>query len=103
MNCESIRKGNIADEYLAGRLSSEETEAYERHYFDCEACFADLQFRRGLAEQLKAEGAEIFAAEIAAEQEGAGVPRLAGLLEFQLLLCVEEIGAIEHYDRQGDE
>jgi predicted Zn-dependent protease len=71
MDCDTIRKRHIADEYRAGRLSPEEAEAYERHYFTCDACFSDLRFHDRVASQLKSEGAELFALEIASERRGA--------------------------------
>jgi predicted Zn-dependent protease len=71
MDCDRIRKRHIADEYRAGRLSPEETEAYERHYFTCDACFSDLRFHDRVASELKFAGAELFAPEIAAEMRPA--------------------------------
>ena len=68
MNCKSIHKENIADDYLAGRLAPDKADAYECHYFECDACFEDLHLRKQLAEQIREEGAELFAAEIAAER-----------------------------------
>ncbi|MFH1144897.1 MAG: CDC27 family protein [Candidatus Eisenbacteria bacterium] len=67
MDCGRIRERHIADEYLAGRLSAAEAEAYEEHYFACDECFADLRTREAIARALKAGGEEIFAVEIAAE------------------------------------
>ncbi len=60
MDCTTIRERHMADEYLAGRLSASETEAYEGHFFVCDTCFADLEFRRQLARQLRQDGPELF-------------------------------------------
>jgi tetratricopeptide (TPR) repeat protein len=71
MDCQEIRERHIADEYLAGRLRPDEAEAYEEHYFACDACLEDLRFRQTLSQQLEARGEEVFAREIAAEARAA--------------------------------
>ena len=68
MDCQSIRKRRLADEYIAGRLSADESEAYERHYFECDRCFADLRFHDEVGKHLRQAGPSLFAAEIAAER-----------------------------------
>jgi tetratricopeptide (TPR) repeat protein len=68
MDCETIRDRHIADEYRAGRLSPEEAEAYEEHYFSCDRCFEDLRFRDEVARRLREEGESLFVDEIAAER-----------------------------------
>jgi tetratricopeptide (TPR) repeat protein len=61
MDCRTIRERQVADEYRAGRLTPEEAEAYERHYFECDRCFEDLRLRDRLADALRAEGKGILA------------------------------------------
>lgn len=56
LDCARIRELGIADEYRAGRLSRDEAEAYEEHYFGCADCFEDLQFGDHLAAYLRDEG-----------------------------------------------
>jgi len=68
MDCDRIRREHIADEYRAGRLSPEDAEAYEVHYFACDRCFEDLQLRDRIARHLAAEGSVLFAPEIAAQE-----------------------------------
>ena len=70
MDCKTIRKRRMAEEYRSGRLSPEEAEAYERHYLSCDACFADLDFDRRATVRLRENGGEFFAAEIEAESRG---------------------------------
>jgi tetratricopeptide (TPR) repeat protein len=41
--CESIAEQEIAERYLRRELSEAEQDAFERHYFDCPACFERLQ------------------------------------------------------------
>jgi tetratricopeptide (TPR) repeat protein len=77
MNCETIRRLGIADEYRAGRLSAEETDAYEEHYYACERCFEDLRFRDRVAGYLREEGERLFPAELAAARaEAAARPEV---------------------------
>jgi tetratricopeptide (TPR) repeat protein len=79
MDCETIRRRQIVDEYAAGRLSIEEAEEYEKHYFSCDGCFDQLRHRDHLARFLKAHGPALFSRELAAETARArGVPRARG-------------------------
>lgn len=50
-NCPYGAESDIEVRYLAGKLSAEESEAFEEHYFACDRCFAAVQ-----------RGAEIHAA-----------------------------------------
>lgn len=63
MDCEIIRRRGIADEYRSGRLSTEETDAYEQHYYACDGCFEDLRFRDRVAVYLREEGERLFGVE----------------------------------------
>lgn len=56
MNCEEVSTGEIAEKYLLGRLDESERESFERHYFDCAACFEELQAYRALRAQLARAG-----------------------------------------------
>ncbi|MBM3285926.1 MAG: tetratricopeptide repeat protein [Candidatus Eisenbacteria bacterium] len=67
MDCESVRKGRLAERYREGHLSPEEAEEYERHYFSCDRCFQDLRLEDLVAERISAEGEALFAEEIVAE------------------------------------
>jgi hypothetical protein len=75
MDCKQVQQRNIADEYLAGRLSAEEADAYESHYFTCDRCLEDLRFRELMAKQLREEGSTLFASEIEAESRDPGTWR----------------------------
>jgi len=68
MDCETIRQRQIADEYRAGRLSPEDADDYEQHFLTCERCLEDLQFRDRVSQCIRAEGADLFAAEIEARR-----------------------------------
>jgi tetratricopeptide (TPR) repeat protein len=46
MNCHDVEAGDLAARYLAGDLEGAEREAYEEHYFGCDACFRELEILR---------------------------------------------------------
>ncbi len=48
------------DDYLLGRLNEKETDEFEEHIFDCEACFEDLKFREEIIRVIKEKGKDIF-------------------------------------------
>ena len=48
MKCEDVKGRDLIEGYLVGRLDESERESFERHYFECEACFEDLQTFRAL-------------------------------------------------------
>jgi anti-sigma factor RsiW len=48
MNCEQGHDQDIAGKYVAGALSSDETAAFEQHYFECDACLAAVEFGQAL-------------------------------------------------------
>jgi hypothetical protein len=52
MDHQSIDAGNIAERYVTGRLSPEETAQFEEHYLDCPSCCARVEtaerLQRGL-------------------------------------------------------
>ena len=43
MNCESVQREHIAEQYLGGDLPEDRLVAYEEHYFQCDRCFAELR------------------------------------------------------------
>jgi tetratricopeptide (TPR) repeat protein len=43
MNCQEIEDCDIAELYLLDRLTDPERDEFEKHYFDCESCFSQLQ------------------------------------------------------------
>jgi len=64
LDCDTVQRLGLADEYRAWRLTTEETEAYEEHYFACERCFQDLLFRDRIAGHVREQGARLFAEEL---------------------------------------
>ncbi len=57
--CAEIEARDLMSGYLAGRLSEEDAEAFEKHYFGCEKCWAELkagtEIRAALAGQSGAD------------------------------------------------
>jgi hypothetical protein len=52
MTCIDVERGDIAEQYLLGRLTDEDSEAYERHYFECTRCYSELEALRAVREAL---------------------------------------------------
>jgi hypothetical protein len=53
MTCEEARENGAAASYVAGVMSAEEMDAFEGHYFGCDACFADVEAMRLSRDELK--------------------------------------------------
>jgi len=51
---------DLIDDYLLGRLSPPEREAFEEHYFNCSLCFQKLQEQDAIISVIKSQGAELF-------------------------------------------
>gem|GEM_PF-5861044 len=58
------------DDYLLGRLSAEEAECFEKHYFDCPACFQRTAERAALLEAVRLAGPASAAAVRSAKKTG---------------------------------
>jgi len=43
MDHQKIKAAEIVDRYLLGKLSEPEEEAFEKHFFNCDQCFAEVQ------------------------------------------------------------
>jgi len=43
MDHQKIKAEEIVDRYLLGKLSESEDEAFEKHFFSCDQCFAEVQ------------------------------------------------------------
>ncbi|SRR5712691_8541630 len=55
MNCKEVEEGEILEAYLLDRLSEAERDAFEQHYFACEACLAQLQTSLTMQEELRSQ------------------------------------------------
>ncbi len=52
MTCDEIESGEIAEEYLLGRLSEPARAEFEAHYFDCPRCLERVELLEAAREQL---------------------------------------------------
>jgi tetratricopeptide (TPR) repeat protein len=43
MDCARVAREEILETYLAGRLTEQDREAFEEHYFECTRCFDELR------------------------------------------------------------
>ena len=53
MTCQDVADRDLAEAYLFDRLSEEERDAFERHYFECERCFAEVEALRDVQGALR--------------------------------------------------
>jgi hypothetical protein len=59
MTCEQIEHGELAEQYILGRMSENERLAYEDHYFACATCFGQLRQLQRLEAELRRLPAEV--------------------------------------------
>jgi len=55
MDCTLIARQEFAERYALGKLTPEQRELYERHYFECERCFNELQQLLTIRRELEAQ------------------------------------------------
>src|SRR5690349_17576955 len=53
MNHDHINEFNLIDQYVLGKLSTDEAEAFENHFIDCPECVDQLNLTRSLVQDLK--------------------------------------------------
>jgi tetratricopeptide (TPR) repeat protein len=61
MDCARVAREEIIESYLVDRLSEEDRDAFEEHYFECARCFDELQTLQALQRELPRTGAEFEA------------------------------------------
>src|SRR5438105_3192419 len=42
MTCDHVNVGDLAEQYVAGRLPASEAGEFEDHFFDCDACTQEV-------------------------------------------------------------
>jgi tetratricopeptide (TPR) repeat protein len=52
MDCARVARDEILEAYLVGRLSEEDRDAFEVHYFECGRCFDELKTLQAIREEL---------------------------------------------------
>jgi len=55
MDCTLIARQEFAERYSLGKLTPEQRELFERHYFECERCFNELQQLLAIRRELEAQ------------------------------------------------
>ncbi len=53
MDCKQIEEKDVLERYLLNQLSECELEEFERHYFECGACFSQLQATLTIQSELR--------------------------------------------------
>src|SRR5215472_9860498 len=53
MRCDVIERQNTTERYLLDQLIEAERDEFERHYLECESCFALLQTNLALQRELQ--------------------------------------------------
>ena len=61
MDCGRVMREEILEGYLVGRLSEDDRDAFEEHYFECARCFRDLQMLRAVRAELQRAGSGLDA------------------------------------------
>ena len=59
MDCGRVTRDEIIESYLVGRLSDEDRDAFEAHYFECARCFGDLQALQAIQGELQSGGRSV--------------------------------------------
>jgi tetratricopeptide repeat protein len=75
MDCDRVSREEIFESYLLGRLTEQDREAFEQHYFECARCFDELQTLQAIRDELR-RGAEPDAS---TTRSRFGWPALVGL------------------------
>ena len=52
MDCDRVAREDVLESYLGDRLSPEDRETFEQHYFECERCFDDLRLLESIRTEL---------------------------------------------------
>ncbi len=53
MNCHRVSEEHFAERYLLDDLADADREAFERHFFECDQCFAELEALRAVKVRLE--------------------------------------------------
>jgi tetratricopeptide (TPR) repeat protein len=61
MDCATVAREEILEGYLVGRLTEEDREAFEEHYFECADCFDDVRSLQAIQGELRQGGGQVQA------------------------------------------
>ncbi len=48
VNCETVQSEQVVERYVLGQLGEAEQQAFEEHFFDCEACLEEVRMMQSL-------------------------------------------------------
>src|SRR5215217_6504252 len=88
MTCHDVETRGMAEEYLLGRLSEADAEAYESHYFSCERCYSELSSLRAVRSALTGGSAAAAAPRQAPRTGTRALPWLAAAAAVILAVAV---------------
>jgi len=69
MNCADIKKNEMHEKYILGRLNAEERKDYRRHLEQCAACQAELEREKELIAVIRAQAKRDMKREIKTQAE----------------------------------
>ncbi len=96
MNHDEAVRDHLAEGYLLGDLSIEARDAFEEHYFDCQACANDVRTNVAFAGALRAERENPFLARQVARMKRRFIGSLAAAASVLLaLLGYVQMGAMK--------
>jgi hypothetical protein len=111
MDHQIIEAENVAERYVAGKLSEEEIAGFEEHYLDCPACIARVEdaqrFHRGLRQVAAEEAAQsviarrlgvlgVLAALVRSRQGALGLTLALALVTLPAALGLWQTGRLRH-------
>lgn len=88
MNHETIEQQRIVDRYVMGKLSPEEAEQFEEHYFACPTCFEQVELVDTLHRGLKQKAAQDATATVQRLGLLAWISRRSRALQSAMLLML---------------
>src|SRR5688572_30188495 len=53
MDCDRVAREDVLESYLGDRLSPDDRDAFEEHYFGCARCFDDLRLLESIRTELR--------------------------------------------------
>ncbi len=99
MDCDRIEREDLAERYLAGKLTKDEQGAFESHCFACPRCLEKLQVSRLLQEELgKLDAADLS---VAPKEKRAAIRHWAWISAAALILAVVAVGILWQWRLPG--
>ncbi len=92
MDCDRIEREDLAERYLAGKLTRDKQEEFESHCFACPKCLEKLQVNRLIQEELgKLDTSDMS---VAPEKSRFSIRRLAWISAAALILAAVAVGIL---------